>query len=266
MASVILQEHETGNGKILQITLNRPEVHNCIDGEAAQMLLQAWQRFSDEDDLVVAVLHGAGEEAFCSGADLKALHTLVNVEADQQQQQHFIEHGTGPLGGTRLLQTKPVIAVSQGYTFAGGLELYCHGHIRLAEEKATFSVSCRRWGVPLVDGGTVYLPRLIGLGYALPLIITGQKIDAKRAYEIGLVWEVVPQGKGLERAMEYARQICLLPREAMLADLSSAIHGLHLSWNEALKLEASKMYEVLRGESIRRGVEQFIQGNRQWFK
>ena len=108
------------------------------------------------------------------------------------------------MGGSRLVQMKPVITVSQGYTYAGGLELFCHGHIRLAEPQATFSVACRRWGVPLVDGGTVYLPRLLGWGAALPLIITGQRISAERAFQIGLVWELVPKGGGLERALSIA--------------------------------------------------------------
>ncbi len=266
MPSIITKQHDTTNGKIFQITINRPEVYNCVDGETAEQLLSAWQEFKSNDELVVAVLHGAGEKSFCSGADLKALNGLVNINAAKNEELEFIEQGTGPMGGTRIVQTKPVITVSQGYTYAGGLELFCHGHIRLAEEQASFSVSCRRWGVPLADGGTVYLPRLIGLGTALPLIITGQKIDAQRAYEIGLVWEKVPNGKGLDRAMEYARQICDQPRDALMADLSSAINGYHLSWDEALKLEAAKIFDVVRSESIQKGVERFISGNREWFK
>ena len=169
------------------------------------------------------------------------------------------------MGGTRIVQHKPVITVSQGYTYAGGLELFCHGHIRLAEPQATFSVACRRWGVPLVDGGTVYLPRLLGWGAALPLIITGQRITAERAYQIGLVWELVPQGGGLERAMSMARQICRQPRDAMLADLHSAIEGAHLPLDEALELEARNLQPVMQSESTRRGVQAFQQGKRFWF-
>jgi len=266
MPPIITKIHDAGDGKILQITINRPEVYNCINGEAAALLLQAWKTFRDDDRLTVALLHGAGDQSFCSGADLKSLNELVNLNAGDDEMLRFAKHGTGPMGGTRIVQTKPVITVSQGYTYAGGLELFCHGHIRLAEAGATFSVACRRWGVPLADGGTVYLPRLIGWGTALPLIITGQKISAQRAYEIGLVWEITAQGKGLERAFEYARQICDQPRDALLADLASAVNGYHLSLDEALQLEAARIYEVVRSESIQKGVQKFLEGERGWFK
>jgi enoyl-CoA hydratase len=225
---ILTQRTPVGDGNIFQITINRPEVYNCINGEAAALLLDAWKTFRDDDSLTVAVLHGAGDESFCSGADLKALNGLVDINVNQEEVENFVQQGTGPMGGTRTVQTKPVITVTQGYTYAGGLELYSHGHIRLAEDQATFSVSCRRWGVPLADGGTVYLPRLIGHGAALPLIITGQKITAQRAYEIGLVWEITKAGEGLQRALEYARQICEQPKDALMADLASAINGYHL--------------------------------------
>jgi enoyl-CoA hydratase len=230
------------------------------------MLLEAWRAFRDDASLVVAVLHGAGEQSFCSGADLKALGSLAQIGATREEISAYVEHGTGPMGGTRIVQTKPVITVSQGYTYAGGLELFCHGHIRLAEPAATFSVACRRWGVPLVDGGTVYLPRLLGWGAALPLIITGQRITAERAYEIGLVWELVPEGGGLSRAIAMARQICAQPRDAMLADLNSAIHGWHLPLDDALSLEARNLHPVMQSESTRKGVDAFQQGKRFWFK
>lgn len=170
------------------------------------------------------------------------------------------------MGGTRIVQRKPVITVSHGFTYAGGLELFCHGHLRIAEPGATFSVACRRWGVPLVDGGTVYLPRLLGWGHALPLIITGQRISAHRAFEIGLVWEVVPQGKGLERALNVAAQLCRLPRDAMLADLSSAIDGGHLRLEDALEREGRNLEPVAASESMRKGVERFLAGERFWFQ
>jgi len=263
---IITQRIESGAGNIFQITINRPEVYNCINGEAAVLLLDAWKTFRDDDTLTIAVLHGAGNESFCSGADLKALDGLVDINAGPAAEKAFVQNGTGPMGGTRIVQTKPVITVTQGYTYAGGLELFCHGHIRLAEDKATFSVSCRRWGVPLADGGTVYLPRLIGHGAALPLIITGQKISAQRAYEVGLVWEITKSGEGLNRAMEYARQICDQPKDALMADLTSAINGYHLSMEDALRLEAEGIYDVLRSDSIKKGVAKFISGNRSWFK
>jgi enoyl-CoA hydratase len=262
---VLLARHEANGGAILQITINRPEVHNAVNGAAARMLLEAWRAFRDDESLSVAVLHGAGEQSFCSGADLMALETLAQLGASQAEVAAFVEHGTGPMGGTRIVQAKPVITVSQGYTYAGGLELFCHGHIRLAEPGATFSVACRRWGVPLVDGGTVYLPRLIGWGAALPLIITGQRISAERAHQIGLVWELTPPGGGLARALDMARQICRQPRDAMLADLRSALEGWHLPLDSALKLEAANMHPVMRSDSTRRGVRAFQQGQRFWF-
>ncbi len=260
---LLVSGHPVEGGTILQITINRPEVHNAVDGPTARMLLEAWRAFRNDDSLAVAILHGAGDKSFCSGADLNALASLADVGTPAG---HPARHdSTGPMGGTRIVQHKPVITVSQGYTYAGGLELFCHGHIRLAEPQATFSVACRRWGVPLVDGGTVYLPRLLGWGAALPLIITGQRISAERALQVGLVWEVVPEGTGLERAMAMARQICALPRDAMLADLRSAIEGAHLPLEAALELEAGNTEPVMQSESTRRGVEAFQKGARFWF-
>jgi enoyl-CoA hydratase/carnithine racemase len=229
------------------------------------LLLAAWQRFRDDDSLTVAILRGAGDVAFCSGADLSGLDRLADIGASREEIVRFVREGTGPMGGSRIVQTKPVITVSQGYTYAGGLELFCHGHIRLAEPQATFSVACRRWGVPLVDGGTVYLPRLVGWGAALPLIITGQRISAERAYQVGLVWELVPKGSGVERAMSIARQICQQPRDALLADLNSALWGWNLPMESALEFESRNLHPVMNSESTRQGVEAFRRGKRFWF-
>jgi enoyl-CoA hydratase len=262
---VLVTTHEVDGGAILEIVINRPDVHNAVNGTAAKLLLEAWRRFRDDEALTVAILRGAGEQAFCSGADLSGLDALADLGASQEEIARFVHKGTGPMGGTRIVQTKPVITVSQGYTYAGGLELFCHGHIRLAEPQATFSVACRRWGVPLVDGGTVYLPRLIGWGSALPLIITGQRISAERAYQVGLVWELVPKGGGMERAMSMARQVCQQPRDALFADLHSALVGWHLSLKSALELESCNLHPVMNSESTREGVEAFRQGKRFWF-
>ena len=265
-APVITETHSAEGGDILEIMINRPEVHNCVNGQTASLLLEAWQRFRDDDSLVVAILHGAGEEAFCSGADLSGLAGLGGISETAAEPDTRAPEGTGPMGGSRIVQTKPVITVSQGHTYAGGLELFCHGHIRLAEPQARFSVACRRWGVPLVDGGTVYLPRLLGWGAALPLVITGQRIDAQRAYEIGLVWELVEEGGGFDRAMSMAQQICQQPRDALLADLSSAMRGSHLPLEEALVLEGHNLAPVAASESMRKGVERFLSGERFWFE
>ena len=266
MKTVITEVHDTPGGKIFQITINRPEVYNCVNGDTAKLLLEAWRRFKSDDSLTVALFHGAGDRAFCSGADLKNTGSLVDTSWSDEEVHDFVRNGTGPMGGTRLVQHKPVITMSQGYTYAGGLELFCHGHVRIAEEGATFSVACRRWGVPLADGGTVLLPRLLGLGHALPLIITGQKIDARRAFDIGLVWEVTPRGKGLERAFSCARQICAQPRDALMADLHSVMEGSSLPLEQALELEARGIVPVCRSESIREGIARFISGDRNWFE
>jgi len=262
---VLASTHAAEGGTIFEIVINRPDVHNAVNGTAAKRLLEAWQRFRDDASLTVAILRGAGEQAFCSGADLSGLDALADLGASRDEIARFVRAGTGPMGGTRIVQAKPVITVSQGYTYAGGLELFCHGHIRLAEPQATFSVACRRWGVPLVDGGTVYLPRLIGWGAALPLIITGQKISAERAHQIGLVWELVPKGAGVERALSIARQICQQPRDALVADLNSALSGWHLPLEAALELESRNLHPVMNSESTRKGVEAFRQGKRFWF-
>ncbi len=263
---VITQMHDCEGGRYLEIAINRPEVHNCVNGDTAALLLEAWTRFRDDDQLVVAILHGTGDKAFCSGADLAALGTLAELPEVAQGSTAAQNEDTGPMGGTRIVQVKPVITVSQGYTYAGGLELFCHGHIRIAEPQATFSVACRRWGVPLVDGGTVYLPRLLGWGHALPLIITGQKITAERAAQIGLVWETVPQGQGLARAINVAQQICRQPRDAMIADLTAAVRGFHLGLEEALHLEGDNLAPVAQSDSMREGVARFLAGERYWFE
>lgn len=257
--------HATEGGTIFEIVLNRPEVHNAVDAAAAKLLLAAWERFANDDSLTVAILRSAGSTSFCAGADLTGLAGMANLSASDADIAEMVRHGTGPMGGTRIIQKKPVITVSQGYTYAGGLELFCHGHIRLAEPGATFSVACRRWGVPLVDGGTVYLPRLLGWGCALPLIITGERIDAARAHAIGLVWELVEEGKGTERAFDIARQLCALPQDALRADLTSALLGAHLPLADALQLEAANLYPVMRSASTRAGVESFLAGKRFWF-
>jgi len=255
---VLINRHDVDGGAILDIAINRPTVHNAVNGEAARRLLEAWCQFRDDDSLTVAVLHGAGQHAFCSGADLSALESLSSIGATREPIDEIGHHGTGPMGGSRIVQAKPVITVSQGYTYAGGLELFCHGHIRLAEPQATFSVACRRWGVPLVDGGTVYLPRLIGWGAALPLIITGQRISAERAFQVGLVWELVPQGGGMERAMSMARQICQQPREAMFADARLAstagrslrTRGTQYAPGDAKRKHAPRCRSVSAGKAV----------------
>ncbi|MEM7182135.1 MAG: enoyl-CoA hydratase-related protein [Spirochaetota bacterium] len=264
--ALLTNVHKQENGAIFEIIMNRPEVHNAVNGEMAKLFLAAWTEFKENSDLTVAVLRGAGNKSFCSGADLNALEELVNLNATPEEEKKYIQEAKGPMGGTRIVQTKPVITVSQGYTYAGGLELFCHGHIRIAEKQAMFSVSCRRWGVPLIDGGTVFLPRLLGMANALPLIITGQRIRAKRAYEIGLIWELVEKGKGVERAMKLAKQICAQPHDALFADMNSVLNGYHMPLEEALKYEAKNVFPVCRSKSFQEGVKSFQEGNRFWVR
>ncbi|TGJ99432.1 enoyl-CoA hydratase [Leptospira semungkisensis] len=258
--------HDVAGGRILQITMNRPDVHNAVNKEMADLFLQAWKNFRDDPSLTVAILHGAGDKSFSAGADLSALDLLADLYISAPEKQEYAKKDPGPLGGSRIVQKKPVITVSHGYTYAGGLELFCHGHIRIAEPQAIFSVACRRWGVPLVDGGTVYLPRLLGWGGALPLILTGQRIRAERAYQLGLVWEMTKKGKGLERAFSYATQLCRQPKDAMFADLSSVIDGWDLPVSEALVLEAKNTYPVMESQSTKEGVKRFLDGDRFWFR
>ncbi len=259
---VRVSKHPVGHYWIFEIVLDRPEVHNAVDGASAEILGHAWREFRDDDSLAVAILRGEGEHSFCAGADLKGLAGLASLSGSDSPD----VHRDGPMGGTRIIQTKPVITISQGFTYAGGLELFCHGHIRLAEPQATFSVACRRWGVPLVDGGTVYLPRLLGWGSALPLIITGQKIDAQRAHQIGLVWEMAPKGTGVARAFRIAEQIAQLPQDCLRADLTSALLGWNESMTSALAREAENLSPVMTSESTRQGVQDFIAGKRFWFE
>lgn len=212
------------------VTINRPEVHNCVDGETAQGLFDAVETFRRDDDLRVLVLTGAGDAAFCSGADLKATGTLVSRPGARE---------SGPMGCSRITDVgKPAIAAVNGYCTAGGLELACWCDVRIASRNAQFGVLNRRWGVPLVDGGTQRLPRIVGLGNALYLIETGALIDAEHALRIGLVQELVTAGQALPRALEVAEALSAYPQLAMRNDRRAAIEGLAMSLPEGIEHEA----------------------------
>ena len=191
------------------VTIDRPERHNAIDGPTAQALLDAFNRFATDDDAHVLVLTGAGDQAFCAGADLKALETL-NPDAPG-----------GPMGFTRITPAKPAIAAIRGWCVAGGLELALWCDLRIAREDARFGCLERRWGVPLIDGGTQRLPRVVGLGRALDLILTGREVDAQEALTMGLVNEVVPDP--LARALELAEAIAAFPQDTMLSDREATL-------------------------------------------
>jgi enoyl-CoA hydratase len=213
-------------GAAALVTIDRQERRNAVDGETAAALLEAYERFAADDAARVMVLTGAGEEAFCAGADLKALETL---DADAP---------AGPMGFTRLTPVKPAIAAIGGWCVAGGLELALWCDIRIAGETARFGCLERRWGVPLIDGGTQRLPRVVGLGRALDLILTGRTVDAEEALAMGLVTEVVPVGRYVERALELAETIAAFPQDTLLSDREAAHAALGLPLADGLALEA----------------------------
>jgi enoyl-CoA hydratase len=240
-------------GRLFKVTINRLEVHNCVDGETAQLLFDAVQAFSKDSNLDILILTGAGDIAFCSGADLKNTKSLLQRPGADK---------SGPMGISRIADLKkPTIAAINGYCLAGGLELACWCDFRIASASATFGHPGRRWGIPLIDGGTQRLPKIIGLGNALYLIETGILIDAKRALAIGLIQEVVPRGQALSRSLELARIISGNPQISLLNDREAAYEGLSLPLKNGLKLEAKihrsslsspEMIEKLRQYAERR--------------
>jgi enoyl-CoA hydratase len=213
-------------GAAALIAINRPERRNAVDGPTAAALLEAYERFAADDGARVLVLTGAGEDAFCAGADLKALETLDPDAA------------AGPMGFTRLTPAKPAIAAIGGWCVAGGLELALWCDLRIAGEDARFGCLERRWGVPLIDGGTQRLPRVVGLGRALDLILTGRTVEADEALAMGLVNELVSPGGHVARALELAETIAAFPQETMLSDREAALAAQGLPLDQGLALEA----------------------------
>jgi enoyl-CoA hydratase len=235
MAKVLTERRE----HIWIITINRAKQMNCVDGETAALLEQAWKTFRDDDDLYVAILTGAGDTSFCAGADLKNLATLgPGPGSSLHARRRFVTSGPGYMGYSRQTDIfKPILCAVNGYAFAGGLELACLGDMRIASENAEFWVACRRWNVPLVDGGTQRLPRIIGMGWAMELIVLGKRIDAREAYRIGLANEVVARGQALPRAIEVAQQICAYPQGAIRTDKEAALRGFGRPLEEGLRIE-----------------------------
>ena len=215
------------NGCVSTIILNRPLVKNAIDFECAELLAQKIREFESDESIKVGVLWGV--EGFCAGADLKAIGsgTFNRLEDD----------GDAPLGPSRFELSKPMIAAVSGHALAGGMELALWCDMRIMEDDAIFGVFCRRWGVPLIDGGSVRLPRLIGLSRAMDLILTGRAVDSTEALGIGLANRVVPKGQARKAAEELAHLIASFPQECMLADRKSAYRQHNLSVQEALKQE-----------------------------
>jgi enoyl-CoA hydratase/carnithine racemase len=227
------------DGPVTTVIIDRPEARNAVDRATAEALAEAFRAFDADDGAAVAVLWGAGG-TFCAGADLKAMDNRVEPDGD------------GPMGPSRLLLSKPVIAAVAGHAVAGGLELACWCDLRVVEESAVLGVFCRRFGVPLIDGGTVRLPRIVGLGRALDLILTGRPVDAQEAKQIGLADRVVPDGTAREAAEALAHELAAFPQATMRADRLSTYEG-------SLEAEFERGVHVL--EEARRGAERFAAGD-----
>ena len=245
-----LVEVET-EGAICVVSINRPEAKNAVDRPTAEALAAAFRAFDADESLDVAILTGAGG-AFCAGADLKAIAT--------GRGNRVLEEGDGPLGCTRMLLGKPVIAAVEGPAVAGGLELALWCDLRVAARDAVFGVYCRRFGVPLVDGGTIRLPRLVGMSRAMDMILTGRGVSGEEALAIGLANRVVEPGQALAAAKTLARQIAAFPPGAMRADRLSAYEQWGLSLDDALKTEYRRGFAVVRSGETAQGAARFADG------
>jgi enoyl-CoA hydratase len=239
------------NGPVSTLILSRPEAKNAVDGPTAAALADAVRAFESDPDSRVAVLWGAGG-TFCAGADLKALAEGRGNRIDPD--------GDAPMGPSRLSVLKPMIAAIAGHAVAGGLELALFCDLRVAEKGAVLGVFCRRWGVPLIDGGTVRLPRLIGLSRALDLILTGRAVDATEALAMGLVNRVVPDGSSREEAEKLARAIAAFPQVCMRNDRQSAYESMGLTVEAAMRREFMLGMETLASREALEGAKRFAEG------
>jgi len=241
-------------GGILIVRINRPESRNAVDAETADLLEESATVFKKDSRLRVMVLTGAGDIAFCAGADLKHPRELVLRKGSDK---------SGPMGFSRVTDLqKPVIAAVNGYCLAGGLELACCCDFRISAKRAKFGVVNRRWGVPLIDGGTQRLPRIVGLGNALYLIETGAMIDSAQALRMGLVQEVVADGQALERALELAAIIAGYPWSSLVNDRRATYEGLALALAEGIRREKDLHAGDLLDKEMQTGLERFNSGQR----
>jgi len=238
-------------GDIVTVTIDRPEVRNAVDRPTAEALADAFRRFDADDALAVAVLTGAGG-TFCAGADLKGISDGRGNRVDLE--------GDGPMGPTRFLLQKPVIAAVEGHAVAGGLELAVWCDLRVAADDATFGVYCRRWGVPLVDGGTIRLPRLIGHSHALDLILTGRGVSGEEARSMGLVNRLCPKGDALATAQALAREIAAFPQFCLRSDRRSSYEQWGAPLEEALRRETVLGLETVATGETRAGAAKFASG------
>lgn len=241
MEKPVLVSHD---GPVHVIQINRPRVRNAIDKQTAQALKEAWQAFEEDEGACVGILTG-GDDVFSAGADLTGLAELIPDVIGE----------SGPLGFTRLFVSKPTIAAVAGYCVAGGLEMACWCDLRIADETAIFGYFERRFGVPLVDGGTQRLPRIIGLGRALELTLTGRPVNAQEALAIGLVNEVAPRGESLRRALELAHEIAAFPQTCLRHDRQAIYLGLGHPLEQGLQIEAELGAETVSKEALERGTK-----------
>jgi enoyl-CoA hydratase len=239
------------DGPVAIVVIDRPEVRNSVDGPTAVELSAAFRRFEASDALSIAILTGS-EGAFCAGADLKALGTSRGNQVS--------ERGDGPMGPTRMLLSKPVIAAVEGHAVAGGLELAIWCDLRVAARNAVFGVFCRRWGVPLLDGGTIRLARLIGHSHALDLILTGRPVSGEEALRMGLANRLVEPGQALSAALDLARELAAFPQRCLRSDRMSSYRQWDLEWQAALETETQLGLETIRSEETREGVQRFSDG------
>jgi enoyl-CoA hydratase len=239
-------------GPVLVVTIDRPQVRNAVDGPTALALDAAFDELDRDDDLVAGVLTGAGG-TFCAGADLHAI-------TDPERHNRISETLDGPMGPTRRRVRKPTIAAVEGHAVAGGLELALWCDLRVVATSAVLGVFCRRWGVPLIDGGTVRLPRVVGLGVALDLILTGRPVDAEEAARIGLATRVVADGTARDEAVALGRLLDTFPRETMLADLDTARRAFDLPLDEALLVEHRSGTAAIAAGGLAAGVARFQAG------
>ncbi|EFH83869.1 crotonase/enoyl-CoA hydratase family protein [Ktedonobacter racemifer] len=249
-SELVLSERQES---VLVVTLNRPQVRNAIDPATARRLAEIFRAFDDDDTLSVAVLTGA-QGTFCSGFDLASI-------SQQSDMPDLLQGGDAPLGVTHMQLSKPVIAAVEGYAVAGGLEIALWCDLRVSAENATFGVYNRRWGIPLIDGGTIRLPRLIGQGRALDLILTGRSVPAQEALAMGLVNRLVPNGQALAHALELARELVRLPQHCLRSDRLSAYEQWGMEMPAALRNEASRGQEVLNSGEALRGAQRFASGH-----
>ena len=250
--------HIERSSRVTTIILDRPDVKNAVDGPTDEALARAFRDFDADPDADVAVLCGASD-TFCAGADLKAVSGGIG-DNPRANPLNTDMSATAPMGCTRLQLSKPVIAAVSGYAVAGGMELALWCDLRVMEETATFGIFCRRWGVPLIDGGTVRLPRLIGMSRALDLILTGRPVDASEAFAIGLANRVVPHGQARAAAEELARQLAKFPQNCLRSDRASACEQWGMGQGDALANEfAHGMKTIASGETVK-GAARFASG------